>query len=181
MTCPFLIDDARIQRLAATRAGRLSLGGYVYQTAYAVARLAAMLAERPVLDTPDVPVGLRCDWAEDLDERLSDGRVVFTQCKSGPHVMQPARLAEIILGLAPKWIWATERERLRFRIVGPANRLGRGPIAASTILGDPWESIRTAALSTLATDAPTGTDRALWVADGDDHEAFLSAIWERLE
>jgi len=43
MTCPFLIDDARIQRLAATRAGRLSLGGYVYQTAYAVARLAAML------------------------------------------------------------------------------------------------------------------------------------------
>jgi hypothetical protein len=40
MTGPFLINDARIRELSATRQGRVSIGGFTYQASYAAARLA---------------------------------------------------------------------------------------------------------------------------------------------
>lgn len=53
MTGDFLIDDARIRALSATRQGRVSIGGFNYQASYAVARLASMLACQPLLDLGD--------------------------------------------------------------------------------------------------------------------------------
>jgi hypothetical protein len=50
---PFLISDERLRTLSATRQGRVSIAGYNYQAAYAVARLVSMSVRQPVLDLKD--------------------------------------------------------------------------------------------------------------------------------
>src|SRR5437660_76613 len=119
MTEPFLISDDRLHALSATRQGRVSIAGYNYQAAYAVARLASMCIRQPVLDLEDWPQRLRYDWGEDLDEAHDDGTVRFTQCKRVSTIGRPASLAEVLTGFAPKWLWVqeSERDRLRFRLV----------------------------------------------------------------
>ena len=64
-----------------------------------------MQARRPVLGLRDVPAALRYDWAEDLDEVDADGRTILTQCKRIDNIGQPARLAGVFIGFAPKWLW----------------------------------------------------------------------------
>jgi hypothetical protein len=54
---PFLISDERLWALSATRQGRVSIAGYNYQAAYAVARLVSMLVRQPMLFH---------DWREEL-------------------------------------------------------------------------------------------------------------------
>ncbi len=114
-----LVSEERLSSLRATRQGRISLSGYNYQTSYAVARLASMLTRRRILGLDDQPTMMRYDWGEDLDELADDGRVCFTQCKRVPDIGRAGSLAAVLLGFAPKWLWASEagRDSIRFRIV----------------------------------------------------------------
>ena len=78
---PFPVDPERLQRLAATRGGRVALGGFEYQRAFALLRLVSMLVGQAVRGTAtEVPVWLRYEWAEDVDELAADGRVTLWQC-----------------------------------------------------------------------------------------------------
>jgi hypothetical protein len=115
----FVIDEDRISRLSATRQGRISIGGFLYQAGYGVARLASMLVGRTVLDEETIPSALRYDWAEDIDEISLDGRVLFTQCEKTQDIGKPSRLASVLLGFAPKLLWTRERDRhvVSFRLV----------------------------------------------------------------
>jgi hypothetical protein len=47
----FPVDSERLQRLAATRGGRVALGGFEYQRAFAVLRLVSMLIGQAVKGT----------------------------------------------------------------------------------------------------------------------------------
>ena len=78
MSDDFFIPEERLLTLKATPAGRSGEGGYNYQRAYAVARLAAMRTAQTLLGLSDSPTRLRYDWADDLDELLGDGSVCFT-------------------------------------------------------------------------------------------------------
>lgn len=92
----FLVSESRLRELTATRQGRVSLAGFNYQAAYAVARLASMLTRRPIFELSDFPLRLRYDWGEDLDELCENGRVVFTQCKRIDSIGQPAALSSVL-------------------------------------------------------------------------------------
>ena len=115
MSEDFFIPEERLATLKATPAGRSGDGGYNYQRAYAVARLAAMRTSQPVLGLSDYPRRLRYDWADDLDELLGDGFVCFTQCKRVDDIGAPAKLAQVLLGFAPKWLWTPETKRAQVR------------------------------------------------------------------
>jgi tetratricopeptide (TPR) repeat protein len=166
--------------LKATPAGRNSAGGYNYQRAYAVARLAAMRTTEPVLGLSDYPTRLRYDWAEDLDELLGDGFVCFTQCKRVDDIGEPAKLAEVLSGFAPKWLWSPEaiRGQVRFRLVSCDLRF-RFNFAK--------EADRDAVLanfkSQLATTPSPQSDRAKWQNEADliGHEYLFNALWQALE
>src|SRR3569833_1800990 len=82
------------------------MGGFAYQAAYAVARLASLLTRYAVLDMDDIPMALRFDWAEDIDEVIDGGGVVFTQCKKVLDAGRPGFVAQVMVGLAPKLLWA---------------------------------------------------------------------------
>src|SRR3712207_3329865 len=105
VTEPFLINEKRLRELSATRQGRVSIAGFIYQAAYAVARLAAMYVRQPVLGLEDWPNRLRYDWGEDLDEVCEDGSVLFTQCKRVAD-LNNGELVNVLFGFAPKWLWA---------------------------------------------------------------------------
>src|SRR6185436_1390038 len=115
MSEDFFISEDRLATLKATPAGRCGDGGYNYQRAYAVARLAAMRTARPVLGLSDYPKRLRYDWADDLDEFLDDGFVCFTQCKRVDDIGAAANLAEVLSSFAPKWLWSPEVRRGQVR------------------------------------------------------------------
>ena len=119
MEYDYYIDSDRIAELAATRQGRISQAGFCYQTAYAVARLASMHNRKPILSLNDIPITIRYDWAEDLDEIIEGGTNIFTQCKRIDNIGQPKRIAEILLSFAPKFLWTPEayRKQLLFRLV----------------------------------------------------------------
>ena len=182
----FLIDDARIRELSATRQGRVSIGGFTYQASYAVARLASMLARQPILDLDDFPTVLRYDWAEDLDELDSADRTTLTQCKRIDDIGQPAKLAEVLLSFAPKLLW-TERGRrseLRFRLVCTDPRFrGDAPLAFSNVATKERDRALEAFAGALARPPAGGSDRALWQAEGEAFggEALFDAIWEAAE
>ena len=181
MTEPFLISDERLRELSATRQGRVSIAGYNYQTAYAVARLAAMAVRHPVLDLEDWPHRLRYDWGEDLDEVCDGGAVVFTQCKRVETIGQPALLAGVLEGFSPKWLWApaAERDRLRFRLVCSDPRFAaRGALPASL-----KSQVRGHFLDGLKQPPGSRADRAVWQAEADaaGHGVLFEALWGRFE
>lgn len=188
MTGPFLINDARIRELSATRQGRVSIGGFTYQASYAAARLASMLARQPILDLDDFPMALRYDWAEDLDELDSGGRTILTQCKRIDDIGQPAKLAEVLLSFAPKLLWTESgrRSELRFRLVctDPRFRGGDAPLLFSANAATK-ERARTleAFAGALATPPTGGSDRALWQSDAEAFggEALFDAMWKAAE
>jgi hypothetical protein len=178
----FVIDEERVASLSATRQGRVSVGGFAYQAAYAVARLASLASGHPVLGLDDIPIALRYDWAEDLDERTANGDVVFTQCKRIDDAGQPAQTARILIGLAPKLLWA-QGANVRLRLVSPDPRFGRDRVRAADRPAGERDAVRTAAVGLLAQAPADGSDRALWqaAADAFGHRALVDALWERLE
>lgn len=119
MEFDFCINNNKIANLAATRQGRVSQAGFCYQTAYAIARLASMHVREPILSINDIPIAIRYDWAEDIDEIVDGGTNIFTQCKRIKNVGQPSRLIPVLLGFASKFLWTPEslRKRILFRLV----------------------------------------------------------------
>ncbi|MBV9923712.1 MAG: hypothetical protein JOZ96_01630 [Acidobacteria bacterium] len=181
MTEPFLISDERLRALSATRQGRVSIAGYNYQAAYAVARLAVMAVQQPALGLDDWPRQLRYDWGEDLDEVCEDGTVVFTQCKRVATIGQPASLSEVLTGFSAKWLWApaSQRDRLRFRLVCSDPTFSGGGAPPDTLKDD----VRGHFLNRLQEPAKSRSDRAVWMSDADafGHEPLFEALWGRFE
>ena len=178
---PFLISDDQLRVLSATRQGRVSIAGYNYQAAYAVARLAAMSVRQPVLGLEDWPLRLRYDFGEDLDE-ICDGDIVrYTQCKRVDKIGQPASLAEVLTGFAPKWLWVpeSERDRLRFRLVCSDPRFAVG----GTSLDSLKASVRGHFLTQFNDPVKPLSDRAVWIADAKaaGHEVLFEALWSRFD
>lgn len=181
MTEPFLISNDQLHALAATRQGRVSIAGYNYQAAYAVARLASMAIRQSVLEVDDWPDQLRYDWGEDLDEAQHDGTVRFTQCKRVATIGQPASFAEVLLGFAPKWLWvqASERHRLRFRLVCSDPRFAASGPSLDSLKAD----VRERFLLGLKKPAGSHSDRAEWIADASavGGEVLFEGLWSRLD
>jgi hypothetical protein len=181
MTEPFLISDDRLRTLSATRQGRVSIAGYNYQAAYAVARLASMAIRQPVLDLEDWPIRMRYDWGEDLDEAQHNDTVRFTQCKRVDTIGQPASLAEVLTGFAPKWLWVKESERnqLRFRLVCSDPRFATGGTSLDSLKADVREHFLTRLRKTTAPNS----DRAAWVVDAGvvGHDVLFEALWRWLD
>jgi L-lactate utilization protein LutC len=178
---PFLISDEKLQTLSATRQGRVSIAGYNYQAAYAVARLAAMTVRQPVLGLNDWPRQLRYDWGEDLDEVCEGNAVLFTQCKRVDTIGQPASLAEILLGFAPKWLWTpdSERGRVSFRLVCSDTRFAtESPLSETFKL-----EVREHFLEKLKKPAGQYSDRAVWVADAEavSPEELFDGLWNKFK
>lgn len=179
MSEDFFIPEKRLLTLKATPAGRSGDGGYNYQRAYAVARLAAMGTAQPVLGLSDYPRRLRYDWADDLDELLGDGFVCFTQCKRVDDIGEPAKLAQVLSGFAPKWLWTPEanRAKVRFRLVSCDPRF---------LHGFEKDTERDAVLanfkSQLAATLPQ-SDRAKWQDEANlvGHEQLFDALWQSLD
>src|SRR3569833_1942104 len=159
------------------------MGGFAYQAAYAVARLASLLTRYAVLDMDDIPMALRFDWAEDIDEVIDGGGVVFTQCKKVLDAGRPGFVAQVMVGLAPKLLWAGTEGAIAFRLVSPDPRFGRVAVRAHARPTAERDAAKTAFVRQLESDPPPGTDRALWRNDADRYgiEALFDAIWERLE
>jgi hypothetical protein len=160
------------------------MGGFAYQVSYAVARLATLATGQPALDLDDVPVAIRFDWAEDIDERLEDGRVVFTQCKRIANAAEPARLAEVMLGFAPKLLWAgPDREDLVFRLVSTDERFGRAATAATKRSKAELEHVRAATIKRLLEPPQPQSDRSLWQEAAGElgFNTLVDALWARLE
>ena len=190
MSARFLIDGGRVRQLAATRQGRVSLGGFAYQIGYAVARLASLYTRRPVLDIDGIPTLLRFDWAEDLDEIETDGTVVLTQCKRIADIGQAGTLADVLLGFAPKWLWTPEDRRpaLRFRLVCTDPRFaGFGPTPLGLYEPRPGESDRDAvlraAIAQLQISPGSKSDRFLWQSNAEafGFSRLCEALWDQTE
>jgi hypothetical protein len=116
----FPVDPERLQRLAANPGGRVALGGFEYQRAFAVLRLVSMFVGQAARGTTtEVSVPLRYEWAEDIDELATDGRVTMWPCQRGNGWTEPAALASVLQRFAPKWLWtpAQDRHQLQFRLV----------------------------------------------------------------
>lgn len=116
----FPIDLDKLSRLAATRGGRVALAGFEYQRAFATLRLVSMLVGQVVKGcSTQVPAWVRYEWAEDIDELDTNGNITLWQCKHGDGWTEPAKLATVFAGFAPKWLWTqdAQRARLNFRLV----------------------------------------------------------------
>ncbi len=180
MSDDFFIPEERLVTLKATRAGRSSEGGYNYQRAYGVARLASMRTAQTLLGLPDHPERLRYDWADDLDELLGDGCVCFTQCKRVDDIGTPAKLADVLSGFAPKWLWAPEAKRaqVRLRLVSCDPRFIHGFTKENERL-EVWANFQ----PQLATVPSPQSDRAKWQNEADSigHKQLFEALWQSLE
>lgn len=181
MTEPFLISDDKLRGLSATRQGRVSIAGYNYQAGYAVARLASMCVREPVLDLEDWPQRLRYDWGEDLDE-VCDGNIIrFTQCKRVATIGQPASLAEVLIGFAPKWLWVTdsERDRLRFRLVCSDPRFAATGMSLDSLKAE----VHGHFLTRLVAPAGPQSDLAVWIAEASavGGGVLFDALWSRFD
>jgi hypothetical protein len=169
----------RLEELRATRGGRVALAGFEYQRAFAVLRLAAMAIQQPVQGCTAIPSRLRYEWAEDVDEVSTTGEVLFWQCKHGDGWSQPARLAEVLLGFAPKWLWSSvaSRKNIAFRLVTSAREYAAFHDAPG--LPPDREKVRKAFLGKLSLPASPNSDRALWTPDAAaaGHEELFDALW----
>ncbi|MCL4202669.1 MAG: hypothetical protein KJ000_09245 [Pirellulaceae bacterium] len=174
------VEIPRLEELRATRGGRVALAGFEYQRAFAVLRLAAMVLQKPIRGCPTVPAWLRYEWAEDVDEASTTGESMLWQCKHGDVWHQPARLAEVLLGFAPKWLWASpsERNKLAFRLVTSDRSYAACHDAPGGL--DEKDAVRKVFLKQLSEAPKPHSDRALWQADADSagHGLLFDAIWD---
>ncbi len=177
------VDIQRLEELAATRGGRVALHGFEYQRAFAVLRLVSMLLRQAVKGaTVEVPVWLRYEWAEDVDEQCENGDTVLWQCKHGDDWTAPARLAEALIGFSPKWLWTPpeHRPRLHFRLVtsDPAYAAHEDRPG----LPGNGSAVREAFCRVLGQIPGARSDRALWQkdADGIGHGTLFDELWKNL-
>ena len=174
------VDPARLGALKATRGGRVSLAGFEYQRAFAILRLTALVLQRPVRGCLEVPAWIRYEWAEDIDELSTAGDTVLWQCKHGEGWTHASRLADVLLGFAPKWLWSPPERRgsLAFRLVTSDREY-----AANHDLPGPLPSmgaVRAVFLGALGAKPSDRSDRALWQqeADAAGHAALFDALWK---
>ena len=181
MAAQFLIDDEKVAQLAATRQGRLSYAGFSWQVGYAVMRLAEMVArESTIFGANESPIWLRYDWAEDLDEIDQDGNTIVTQCKTSEDILQPGKLAKVMLGFAPKWVWTDEsnRDKLIFRLVC-TREAGENCPDLNAISAQ----VKRHFLNALEQRPGVTSDRALWQKELDEglYPTLFEALWNQLE
>lgn len=175
----FPVGPARLDGLRATRAGRVALAGFEYQRAFAILRLTALVTRRAVRGAVEIPTWLRYEWAEDLDEVTADGASILWQCKHGAGWGQPAKLVDVLLGFAPKWLWSPEaaRPNLRFRLVTSDPAFARFLDLPGAPPGE--TDVCRAFLAKLATDPDPRADQARWQTDANavGHGALFDALW----
>jgi energy-coupling factor transporter ATP-binding protein EcfA2 len=181
---PFLISEKRLAELAATRQGRVSLAGFNFQAAYAIARLASMMVRCPVLDLPDFPTRLRYDWGEDLDECCDGGLTIFTQCKRVASIGQAAGLSSVLQSFAAKWLAVPEQQRtqVHFRLVCTDTRFRlKGHLA--DIAPDSKAETEKSFVAELGTKPGPKSDRAIWQGDADKagHAQLFASLWARTD
>lgn len=157
----------------------MALSGFEYQRAFAVWRLAALVLRLPLAGGTQIPVLMRYEWAEDIDELSADGTVVLWQCKHGDSWHTPAPLADVLLGFAPKWLWtpSEDRSRLRFRLVTS------DPFFAAFHdqpgLLPERDKVEKAFVDKLAEPPGERSDRAVWqnAAEEVGHQALFDALY----
>ena len=179
---PFLISEQRLAELIATRQGRVSLAGYNFQAAYAIARLASMLVRRPVLNLPDFPTRIRYDWGEDLDECCEGGLTVFTQCKRIASIGQPAGLSSVLQSFAAKWLSVPDPQRtqVHFRLVCTDTRFRPGGRLAE-IVPNSRDETEKHFVTELGSQPGRRSDRAIWQVEADaaGHAQLFDSLWGR--
>jgi tetratricopeptide (TPR) repeat protein len=184
MNNPFFISEEHLVSLRATRQGRISLGGFNYQAGFAISRMAAMIVRRHSLNLDGIPTALRYDWGEDLDERCRDSIVYFNQCKRVSDIGRPVSMAGVLLGFAPKLLWASvdNRTHVRFRLVCTDQRFSTGGRLSNSI-SDSRDAVRSHFLERLSNSPNDRSDRAIWqdAADAFGHEALFDALWDQTE
>jgi hypothetical protein len=180
---PFFISEERLSELAATRQGRISIGGFNYQAAYAVARLVSMLIKRPLFDVSDFPVQIRYDWGENLDEVCNGGKVIFTQCKKIDQMGQPAALSLVLLSFAAKWLLvpSDQRGNVYFRLVCTDQRFQRSGVLSA--YSTEYHSVKSNFLRELNSSPGARSDRALWQSEADlfGYQELFLQLWQRTE
>lgn len=138
-----------------------------------------MVTSKPLFGFTDYPRHLRYDWGEDLDEVLDDDSVCFTQCKRIDNIGQPAKLADVLLGFAPKWLWTplNSRDHVRFRLVNCDPRF-RSDFRHT----DAREKVLDQFKKFLNTEPSPKSDRFLWQKDAVavGFEALFDALWNKL-
>lgn len=162
----FFIPDKQGQ-LRSTRQGRVAQNGFLYQAAYAEARLASLCVGHPCCGLQDTPARLRYDWGEDLDEILTDGKVMHTQCKRVSDIGQPAKLAEVLLGFAPKLLWtpSEKRDDVRFRLVCSDTRFSNN----KSLTDAQQKDVEPHFLGALKKESSKDSDLAKWRKEAEDY------------
>jgi len=172
----FFVPEDRLVQLASTRSGRISYAGYNYQCGYAVSRLVSMVTAKKLFGLNDYPKYIRYDWGEDLDEILQDDTVCFTQCKRVNDIRQPAKLAEVLMGFAPKWLWTplSFRDRVCFRLVSC-------DVQFQTDFNhrDAKQDVFNQFKKKLKLEPSSKSDRFIWQKDVENVgiEALFDALW----
>jgi len=184
MNHTFFVSEKHLASIRATRQGRISLGGFNYQAAFAISRMAAMVVRRRSLNLDGIPTALRYDWGEDLDERCHDSIVYFNQCKKVSNVGRPASMADVLLGFAPKLLWASidDRSKVRFRLVCTDQRFLPGGRLNDSI-SDSRGEVKKCFLERLSNSPNGRSDCAIWRKDADDfgHEELFNTLWDQTE
>ena len=148
-----------------------------------MARLASMLTGRPILGLDDVPSKIRYDWAEDLDEIDTNGRTILTQCKRIDTIHQPAKLADVLLGFAPKLVWTPQARlaEVRLRLVCSdtfflEEGTARLPNTSKT-------QVKAHFLGQITSPPSPTSDLALWQSEAKalGHDLLFDTLWQQTE
>src|SRR5689334_2079491 len=138
-----------------------------------------MVTAKPLFDLADYPRHLRYDWGEDLDEFLNDASVCFTQCKRIVDITQPAKLASVLMGFAPKWLWTPldSRDRVHFRLVSCDPRF-RGDFSREAARDRVLDQFK----KFMKSEPSPKSDRVFWQASADmlGAEVLFNGLWENL-
>ena len=184
MNHTFFVSEKHLASIRATRQGRISLGGFNYQAAFAISRMAAMVVRRRSLNLDGIPTALRYDWGEDLDELCQDSIVYFNQCKKVSDLGRSAPMADVLLGFAPKLLWASidDRSKVRFRLVCTDQRFSPGGRLNDSI-SDSRGEVKKCFLERLSNSPNGRSDCAIWRKDADDfgHEELFNTLWDQTE
>lgn len=180
----FGISETDLQSLRTTRQGRVSLAGFNYQASFAIARIAAMITNHQILDLDGLPTAIRYDWAEDLDERCDDLSVCFNQCKKISDIGQPASVANVLIGFAPKLLLtpSAEQSKIRLRLICTDRRFGT-PVPLAKCISKSKVAVRKRFVAEVKTNPTVGEDRVLWqqAAVKFGLEELFEALWSKTE
>jgi tetratricopeptide (TPR) repeat protein/energy-coupling factor transporter ATP-binding protein EcfA2 len=97
--------------------GRISIGGFAFQEAFACLYLARLLDSGQV-------IAVRYEGAQDLDVFYADGREKYVQIKKEPHASYTLKkLAPVLQGFAIDFAEADRKESLSFELVARSNHI----------------------------------------------------------